>query len=59
MEVEDDVIVVSNNLQLTAFPQALSGIGLANLNERFKILLQKEIEIVKTDTTFIVKLPLK
>jgi len=35
-----------------------NGIGLYNLNERFKLLLDKEIKIDKSDTEFIVVLPL-
>jgi two-component system LytT family sensor kinase len=49
---------VRNNLQPVRNPEPGTGIGLANLNERYKILLQREIEISRTDTDFIVKLPL-
>lgn len=56
--VEDSYLVVKNNLQLLSLPEQGTGIGLANLNERCKILVNKEIEIVKTDTHFFVKVPL-
>ena len=54
--IDGDEIAVSNNLQPVAAES--SGIGLANLNERFKILINKEINIIKSPVTFTVKLPL-
>lgn len=56
---EGDYMVVKNNLQEIAEPENSTGIGLANLNSRFRILMHKEIEIEKTKDSFIVKLPLK
>jgi hypothetical protein len=52
-------VVVKNNLQPVYFPESGAGIGLANLNDRFKILLNREIEIIKTEAFFTVKLPLQ
>jgi len=57
--VEGDNIIVSNNLQEVEEPGNGTGIGLANLNSRYRILMSKEIDIVKTKDCFIVKLPLK
>jgi two-component system, LytTR family, sensor kinase len=57
--MDDGWLVVANNIQPVSFPEASTGIGLSNLNERYKILMQQEISIVKQDGTFIVKLPLK
>jgi two-component system LytT family sensor kinase len=54
----DEGLEVRNNLQPTRFKEPGTGIGLANLNERFKILLHREIAIQRTDRDFIVKLPL-
>jgi two-component system LytT family sensor kinase len=59
VRIEDDCLVVKNNVQLKPFPEPGEGIGLSNLNERFKILLQREIEISRIDNHFIVKLPLQ
>ena len=59
VSVTDDWLTVQNNIQLKPFPEPGEGIGLSNLNERFKILLQREIEIHCTDELFIVKLPLQ
>ncbi len=55
--IDGDEIAVSNNLQPVTAES--SGIGLANLNERFKILINKEINIIKSPVTFTVKLPLR
>lgn len=52
-------IIFRNNLQEVNVPENSTGIGLANLNERYKILMGREISIIKTDTEFIVKLPLE
>lgn len=57
--LQEDHLIVKNNLQPVHFPEPGTGIGLANLNERYKILLQQEISIDKTSTAFIVKLPLQ
>ena len=58
ISMEDNWLVVSNNLQQIARPENSTGIGLANLNSRFRILMHREIEIVKTADCFSVKLPL-
>ena len=52
-------LTVRNNLQEVINPEESTGIGLRNLNERYKILMGQEIEISKTGNEFIVKLPLK
>ncbi len=57
--IDDDYLLVKNNLQEITEPENSTGIGLANLNSRFCILMHQEIEIQKTTDSFIVKLPLK
>ncbi|CAG4997340.1 hypothetical protein DYBT9275_01749 [Dyadobacter sp. CECT 9275] len=57
--VQDDQLIFSNSLWEMPTPEASHGMGLANLNERFRILLHREIDISRSDTHFIVKLPLK
>lgn len=55
---EQDFIVVSNNLQLRrTVAEASSQSGLSNINERYKLLVGKEIRIQRTPEQFIVKLP--
>lgn len=54
---EGDFIVIENRIQLKK--GALStGVGLDNINQRFKHLIHKEIEIEKNETTFKVKIPI-
>jgi sensor histidine kinase YesM len=57
--IQQDHLTVSNNLWEIPLPESSNGIGLANLNERFKIMMQQEIEIIKTGEQFTVKLPIK
>ncbi|OJV12624.1 MAG: hypothetical protein BGO21_02440 [Dyadobacter sp. 50-39] len=59
IEVKVDQLIFSNSLWEIPAPEASNGMGLANLNERFRILMHQEIEIIRSDTHFIVKLPLK
>jgi two-component system, LytTR family, sensor kinase len=51
VSVERNRIKVSNNL-LPKTLQTPSGTGLENLNQRYKLITDKEIEIVKTETEF-------
>ncbi|RAI97581.1 histidine kinase [Chitinophaga skermanii] len=51
-------IVISNNVQPKITPEASTGIGLENINERYHHLLGKNIDIQPSTTTFTVKLPL-
>lgn len=54
---KNDFIVIENNLQEKIAAHNSTGIGLANIMERYRYLFQKEIEIIKTTETFTVKLP--
>ncbi|MEA5403957.1 histidine kinase [Arcicella sp. DC2W] len=56
---EEKWLIVSNNLQEITTPESSTGIGLVNLNERFRLLLNTDIEIEKTKESFTVKLPIK
>lgn len=55
----NNTITVSNPLQPKKTPESGSGIGLSNLNERFRLKFQKDILISNSDNTFAVTLPLK
>ncbi|WP_170117443.1 sensor histidine kinase [Chitinophaga ginsengisoli] len=59
IEAKDNQLIFSNSLWEIPTPEASNGIGLANLNERFRIMMHQEIEISRSETYFIVKLPLK
>ncbi len=54
-----DKIVVRNNLQKKTQMNDSSKIGLKNLNERSKLILNREIEIKETEDEFVVKMPVK
>ncbi|HZE83014.1 MAG TPA: histidine kinase [Puia sp.] len=54
-----DMLEVSNNLQPKSSPEPGAGIGLGNLNERYKILSGKEIGIFRGQNKFLIKLPLQ
>lgn len=55
---ENRWLIIRNNLQPTISKTEGAGIGLTNLNERYKLQNQQEIEIHQTTEYFIVKLPL-
>lgn len=53
----NDFLIVKNN---TAFRKDLvvsSGVGLQNIRDRYKILSEKEIDVISNENEFIVKLP--
>jgi two-component system LytT family sensor kinase len=50
-------IIVENNIQLKKVPEASTGMGLENINQRYEHLLGKEIEICPSETLFTIKLP--
>jgi len=57
IEFENDSLIISNN----KIPKPLiipAGIGLQNLNERYKLACNKSIEITDTETYFTVKIKL-
>ncbi|MBR4968990.1 MAG: histidine kinase [Alistipes sp.] len=56
---EEGYLVVENEKQPMIEESAGTGIGLSNLNSRYKLLLDKEIEIVDNDKKFMVRLPLE
>jgi hypothetical protein len=56
---EGEWLLVKNSLAEVPVAENSTGLGLLNLNERCKLMLNSEIEITKTTTEFIVKLTLK
>lgn len=55
---DNQYIVVENNLQPKKTPEASTGLGLSNINQRYIHLEEKGIEIPVNDSLFIVKLPI-
>lgn len=56
---EEGYLVVKNEKRPMIEPSAGTGVGLSNLNSRYQLLLNSEIEIIDNDTVFMVRLPLK
>jgi len=54
----DGMLVVSNNLQEKQVVKKSSGVGLRNIQERYRILTNREVVIKKSATTFEVRLPI-
>ncbi len=54
----DNTLVVSNNLQPKSAGTYSSGIGLDNIRSRLEILTDREMRVEKTDTEFVVTVPL-
>jgi two-component system LytT family sensor kinase len=51
-------LIVTNNLQLKKLPEEGTGTGIKNIRERYKLLVQKAVEITNNGNYFSVKLPL-
>ena len=56
---EDGYLVVANKKHPMLENSAGTGVGLSNLNSRYQLLLNHEIEIINNDEEFVVRLPLK
>jgi hypothetical protein len=55
---KNDILEVSNNLQLRLNNEESSKTGLKNISERYQYFTNKSIEIIKDSTLFSVKIPL-
>ncbi len=55
---ENDFIICSNNKIIRSDNVISTGIGLDNLNERYKIISKKEITIIEEKEKFTVKIPM-
>ena len=56
---EDGQLIVANEKRPMLEPNVGTGLGLSNLNSRYQLLLNQDIEIINTDQEFVVRLPLK
>lgn len=56
--VGQDVILIKNKLREKVQNQHKSGVGLENIKARHKFISEKEVEILKTDEFFEVKVPI-
>jgi two-component system LytT family sensor kinase len=57
LEQEGGYLIVSNSLQKKEIAEESTKIGLKNIISRYKLLSDQPVEIIKTDSKFIVKLP--
>lgn len=55
---ENNTLRVENNRQPKQGEKNTTGLGLANLNERYRLMFGKEIEIYSDDNVFAVEIPL-
>lgn len=55
---EGNFLLVSNHVRLKANPEISSGIGLENIQKRYALISNTNIEICQTEDMFIVKLPI-
>ncbi|QBA64491.1 2TM domain-containing protein [Muriicola soli] len=55
---EDGKLVVENNLQEKPVVKRSSGVGLRNIQQRYSILSNKKVNIIKTASEFSVQLPM-
>lgn len=56
---KDGYLIVSNEKRPMLEPNPGTGLGLSNLNSRYQLLLNREIEIIDNNKEFIVRLPLE
>ena len=56
---KDGYLVVANEKRPLLEPNPGTGVGLSNLNSRYKLLTEREIEITDNDKEFVVRLPLE
>jgi LytS/YehU family sensor histidine kinase len=54
----DEYLIVTNNKQLRTIMPSSTKVGLHNISERYRFLVNKEVIIEDTETTFTVKIPL-
>ena len=57
VNIENDYLQVSNNLQLKKNTQSAK-VGLKNIEERYKYITDKRVEIIQNSDTFTVRIPL-
>ena len=56
---EEGYLVIANEKRPMLEPNPGTGVGLSNLNSRYKLLTEREIEIIDNEKEFVVRLPLE
>ncbi|MBC8047275.1 MAG: histidine kinase, partial [Fimbriimonadaceae bacterium] len=58
MKIENDMLQFKNTLRKKKLRKISSRIGLTNLNERYKLTTEKEIQYTEKENVFVVQLPI-
>ncbi len=58
IKIEDNMLLVSNNLQLRTSNEISSKTGLQNIKDRYRFFTEQQVEVIQTEKTFAVKIPL-
>jgi two-component system, LytTR family, sensor kinase len=58
VSIENDRLIVKNNLQRKNQVQEGTGVGLENIKNRYRLICNKEVDIIVTQQSFMVSLPL-
>lgn len=58
ININHDMLQVSNNLQLRTMNEISSKTGIQNIRERYKYFTEKNVEVIETSNEFIVRIPL-
>lgn len=58
LKINNDMVEVSNNLQLRITTEPSSKTGLQNIKDRYKFFTTKDVEVIETNRSFVVKIPL-
>ena len=59
ISIMNDEVIIENNLQPKMHMEPSSGLGLNNLKERVKLIMNKEIIVEQSSSSYVVKIPLK
>jgi two-component system, LytTR family, sensor kinase len=58
VSIENERLIVKNNLQRKNQVQEGTGVGLENIKNRYRLICNKEVDIIVTQQSFMVSLPL-
>lgn len=56
--VENDMLIITNNIRNKTELVKSNQVGLENIKDRYSILTEKKVDVIKNNSEFIVKLPL-
>jgi two-component system, LytTR family, sensor kinase len=56
--LERELLIVSNPLQKRHLEEPTTGLGLSNIKDRYRLLINKEVHVIQNDLMFKVEIPL-